>query len=610
MKSNINIFLACLFLSQTLWAAELSKDSVQLEELVVTGSKFETSKNLIPLSVSQINETEIKRSGHYNALSTISTFVPGVFITERNILGFGVAEGGSGTINMRGVGNSPNTQVLVLIDGHPQYQGIFAHPLPDAYVASDVEKIEVIRGPASVLYGSNAMAGAINFITKKQHKEGLTASAQAAYGSYNTQKYSGTIGYNKDKFSIFASGNHDRTDGIRPDTDFKISNGYIKTAYHFNNHWSATADANIAKFFANDNGPVHNPKHFDVDVLRGKAALSIDNRYGKLDGSFKFYHNFGTHILSDGFESTDQNSGLMLYQTYRISDDTKITTGIDAKLFGGKVFDPKPPIPIDTVHFVHELAGYALIYQKLFKTVDLNGGLRVEHHSIFGHAWVPMVGASVQASPNTNFKSAVSKGFRSPTVMELYLYAPNPDLKPESMMNYEIGWMQFYLNHKLRTELTMFFVDGKNVIEVDGSSMPPKRQNIGTFRNKGVEFSANYSINKQCQASANYTFLDMDKPILAAPRHQLNFNLNYQYKIFNLNTSLQHINGLYASVETPTTPEVMQHYTLLNTRLSAKVLKQLELFASAHNILNQQYEINYGYPMAGINFHGGFNFNL
>src|SRR5690554_3694903 len=172
MKSNINIFLACLFLSQTLWAAELSKDSVQLEELVVTGSKFETSKNLIPLSVSQINETEIKRSGHYNALSTISTFVPGVFITERNILGFGVAEGGSGTINMRGVGNSPNTQVLVLIDGHPQYQGIFAHPLPDAYVASDVEKIEVIRGPASVLYGSNAMAGAINFITKKQHKEG------------------------------------------------------------------------------------------------------------------------------------------------------------------------------------------------------------------------------------------------------------------------------------------------------------------------------------------------------------------------------------------------------------------------------------------------------
>lgn len=603
MQSHLKALLACLIFSQTLWAYEISEDSVQLKEIVVTGTKFETSRELVPLSVSQINETEIKRSGHYNALSIVGTYVPGVFITERNILGFGVSTGGSGIINMRGVGNSPNTQVLVLIDGHPQYQGIFAHPLPDAYVASDVEKIEVIRGPASVLYGSNAMAGAINFITKKQRKEGLSVSAQAAYGSYNTQKYTGTIGYNKNNFSIFASGNHDRTDGIRPGTDFKISNGYIKAGYRFNPHWSITADANVAKFFANDSGPVHNPAHFDVDILRGKAALSVDNRYGKLNGSFKFYHNFGKHVLSDGFQSTDQNSGLMLYQTYMISDDTKITAGMDAKMFGGTA---NSGMAANKLNLVTELAGYVLAYQKIFKIVDLNGGLRFEHHSVYGNEWVPMAGASVQASPTTNFKTSVSKGFRSPTVMDLYLYAPNPDLKPESMMNYELGWMQSYLNHKLRTELTLFLVDGKNMIEVDRNTMPPIRRNTGKFRNKGIEFSTSYNINKQWQASANYTFLDVKKPILAAPRHQVNFNLNYQYKFLNVNANLRHIHKLHVSVN----PEKTQNYTLLNMRISAKLLKQLELFASAHNILNQQYEINYGYPMPGINFHGGLNFNL
>jgi len=102
------------------FAQEAVKDSVQLEDVVVTGSKFETSRKLVPLSVSQISAENIKQSGHYNVLSTLSAYVPGVFITERNILGFGVAAGGSGAINVRGVGSSPNTQVLVLIDGHPQ----------------------------------------------------------------------------------------------------------------------------------------------------------------------------------------------------------------------------------------------------------------------------------------------------------------------------------------------------------------------------------------------------------------------------------------------------------------------------------------------------------
>lgn len=612
-KIKFVIMLLCIGLYS--YARETVKDSVQLEDVVVTGSKFETSRELIPLSVSQISADNIKQSGHYNVLSTLSAYVPGVFITERNILGFGVATGGSGSINIRGVsinngvGNYPNTQVLVLIDGHPQYQGIFGHPLPDAYVASDVEKVEVIRGPASVLYGSNAMAGAVNIITKKQQTEGLSATVNAVYGSYNTQKYAGTFGFKKDKLSLFVSANHASTDGTRENTDFKISNGYLKAAYELSRHWKITADLSMAQYEANDNGkvspPAPSPIPFHIDVLRGKAALSVENKYDKLDGAIKLYHNFGEHDLSDGFKSTDRNSGLMIYQNYRLFDQTHVTAGLDAKQYGGHAIDPKPMIPVDTTEIVYELAGYALIHQKLFEFVDLNAGLRFEHNSVFGNEWVPMVGAAARAGETTNFKASVSKGFRSPTVMELYLYAPNAALKPERMMNYELSWLQSYMANRLSTELTAFWVEGENMIQVVGGT-PPKRQNTGTFSNRGIEFAAKYRITNQFNVQANYTFLDMEKKIVAAPKHQFNINLNYQYKMVNFNVAAQHVNTLYASL----TPESIQQFTLFNTRISTKITKQLDVFLAGHNLLNQQYQINDGYPMPGINFHGGLNLKL
>lgn len=612
-KIKFVIMLLCIGLYS--YARETVKDSVQLEDVVVTGSKFEISRKLIPLSVSQISADNIKQSGHYNVLSTLSAYVPGVFITERNILGFGVATGGSGSINIRGVsinngvGNYPNTQVLVLIDGHPQYQGIFGHPLPDAYVASDVEKVEVIRGPASVLYGSNAMAGAVNIITKKQQTEGLSATINAVYGSYNTQKYAGTFGFKKDKLSLFVSANHASTDGTRENTDFKISNGYLKAAYELSRHWKITTDLSMAQYEANDNGKVSppdpSPIPFHIDVLRGKAALSVENKYDKLDGAIKLYHNFGEHDLSDGFKSTDQNSGLMIYQNYRLFDQTHVTAGLDAKQYGGHAIDPKPMIPVDTTEIVYELAGYALIHQKLFEFVDLNAGLRFEHNSVFGNEWVPMVGAAARAGETTNFKASVSKGFRSPTVMELYLYAPNAALKPERMMNYELSWLQSYMANRLSTELTAFWVEGENMIQVVGGT-PPKRQNTGTFSNRGIEFAAKYRITNQFNVQANYTFLDMEKKIVAAPKHQFNINLNYQYKMVNFNVAAQHVNTLYASL----TPESIQQFTLFNTRISTKITKQLDVFLAGHNLLNQQYQINDGYPMPGINFHGGLNLKL
>ncbi len=122
MKIKFSLVIIYILIANLVFSAT-TKDSLQLEEVVVTGSKIGISRKLIPLSVSQISKQDIESSGQMNILPALNSFVPGIFVTERNIFGFGVGTGGSGAISMRGISSSPNTDVLVLIDGHPQYQG-------------------------------------------------------------------------------------------------------------------------------------------------------------------------------------------------------------------------------------------------------------------------------------------------------------------------------------------------------------------------------------------------------------------------------------------------------------------------------------------------------
>lgn len=593
-------FVLTVALLSTMFALSqtIIKDSVVLDDLIVTGTKTEIKRQLVPLSVSQISAKEIEHTGHNNVLQTLNSFVPGIFVTERSLLGFGVAAGGSGSISIRGISSSPNTNVLVLIDGHPQYQGIFGHPLPDAYVASDIKKVEVIRGPASILYGSNAMAGVINMITKKQEKKGLSANLGASYGSYNTQKYHGNIGLKAKKIHALLSVNHDKTDGIRPNTDFEITNAYSKLGFDIGKYFKLTADANVAKYFANDNGPITNPQPFAIDILRGKAAISLDNTIGNFDGSLKIYHNYGTHNLSDGFVSFDQNSGLMLYETYRVMENTSFTLGVDIKQYGGIV--NAPTLANELNKKINEQAVYASIQQYLFNRLMLSGGVRFENNSVFGNAMIPMSGISYNFNEKSTFRASISGGFRSPTLMELYLYAPNPNLQPENMLNYEIGWLQSAFNHRLNSEVTIFKVKGNDLIQVVGG-VPPMRQNIGKFENTGVEMAINFAATRNLTMNANYSYVDFKKKVLAAPRTQINIGANLQAGAFNFNLAGQWVDNIYTRIErtTPieTIPAVVQSYFLLNARVAVKVFKTIEIHAMANNILNADYEINYGYPM-------------
>ena len=225
MRKEILFVSGFLFSSLAFAADPAEVDSlINLQGVVITANKINVNRNSVPLSISVIDREQIEASSESALLPVLSERVPGLFVTEKGITGFGVSKGAAGTVNIRGIGQG--NKVLMLFDGQPQWAGLFGHSLPDTYVASDVEKVEVIRGPGSLIYGSNAMGGVVNIITRRHTQQGRRTQARIMYGSFNTQKYMINNGYNIGKFSSFVSVNHDRTDGHRPDSKFHITNGF------------------------------------------------------------------------------------------------------------------------------------------------------------------------------------------------------------------------------------------------------------------------------------------------------------------------------------------------------------------------------------------------
>jgi iron complex outermembrane receptor protein len=304
--------------------------------------------------------------------------------------------------------------------------------------------------------------------------------------------------------------------------------------------------------------------------------------------------------LSDGFYSTDKNSGLIAFENFNILEKTNLTVGVDFKQYGGKANQGKAA---NEEKMVNELAAYSYLQQEVIQNITLSAGLRLENIPNYGNELIPLVGVTYNPITLTTFKGSVSKGFRNPTVMEMYLFVPNPDLHPERLVNYEISWLQRLFNSHLNLELTVYKAKGDNMIQVVGLYPNIKRENVGKFTNQGIELSANYIATKQLHVNANYSYLDLNAPIVSAPRQQINVNVNYQYRKYNLNVSAQHIEKLYSALSPLTTV----NYTLCNTRIAINLVKGIDLFVMANNILDQKYEINAGYPMPGFNFNGGVN---
>lgn len=616
-----------ILLHPGLFAQSAITDTIPIDEVVITSTKVEVARKNIPMTVSVVSREILEESNESALLPAISEQIPGLFVTERGITGFGVADGAAGQINLRGLGGNPNTQVLILIDGHPQFMGLMGHPLPDAYVTSDAERVEVIRGTGSILYGSNAFGGVVNIITRKQQKDGFTGSGRVMYGSYNTQKYMAAAGFKKKGFSVFSSINHDHTNGHRDSSDFSITNGYVKAGYDLNPHLKVNADFNIAGYETQDPGPIEGSVGERIDILRGKTAFSLENYYSKFEGALKFYYNFGDHDITDGWHSEDELYGLMIYQGLKLFKGNTITIGYDFMAYGGKgspittvIRDNEGNVimpPQFVLSDVNDLwvnmkdnAVYTFIQQNILSNLILNAGIRYDMNEAYGNEWIPQLGLALNVFSGTSLKASVAKGYRPPSIRELYLFPPaNEELLPERMMNYEIGWTQGWLHKKMKTELNIYLNDGDNMIILvpPAAPPPPIYKNSGTFNNKGIEFLWEYQPLENLRFHTNYSYINMKNPLPATPEHNLFLSGTYRYKKFLFNMKLQNIFNLYNQDGTGQANIIEENYNLLGVKIGYRINKYVQLFINGDNMLNQKYEINKGYPMPGITFFGGVN---
>ena len=507
MKSKLFVLLllggivpVCALRSETADSLRNGK-TYPIGEVVVTGTRHETDVRHLPMTISVVGRQKIAEGFQPSLLPTLTEQIPGLFVTGRGIMGYGVSGGAAGQMTLRGVGGGPTTGLLVLIDGHPQYMGLMGHPIADACQSMLADRVEVVRGPASVLYGSNAMGGVINIVTRRMHEDGVKTDLHAGYGSYNTLETEVANQVRAGRFTSTVTGSYNRTDGHRRNMGFEQYGGYAKLGYRIAQAWDLYADVNLTHFNARNPGSVSEPILDNRQrITRGMTSFALRNDYGWTSGTLSFFYNWGRHRINDGhspgeeplnyrFNSRDRMLGVSWYQSVALFRGNRLTVGVDWQHFGG---------------------------------------------------------------------------------------------------------------------VSVYYIDGDNMIQTVPVDGRPKNINTGRIENWGVEGDAACRINPVWAVSANYSYLHMAYPVVAAPEHKLYAGVDFSRRRWKASTGVQYVHGLYTSVK----PVAKDNFVLWNASVTFRATRWLDLFVRGENLLAQRYEINDGFPMPKATALGGMNVNF
>ena len=620
------ISLAAAF-AAVMWAADLHAgptDTInggKLNEIVVTGARSQTDVRHLPMTVTIVGRETLTEQHQQNVLPTVMQQVPGLFVTSRGMMGYGVSGGAAGGINLRGISGGAG-QLLLLIDGHPQYQGVYGHPISDSYQTLMAERVEVLRGPASVLYGSNAMGGVMNIVTRSMKTDGVKTSIDLGAGSYGTIQAEASNQVRSGKFHSTVSAQYGRSDNHRKRMGFEQFGGYVKLGYDINENWNAYVDADVTHFNASQPGSTTSPL-YDADqwITRGMVSAALENHFDNLSGALSVYTNFGRHKIDDGtadptqptqryFRSKDALTGVSFYQSTQLFEGNRITMGVDFQHIYGKAYYTSKqtgavmatPNKQSGKSYRNEIAGYLDFRQDITSWLTVDAGLRVDHHSISGTEWVPQGGIVIRPIQTGEVKLMASKGFRNPTMREMYLYPPsNTDLKPERMWNYEISW-----RHRMEYGLTyganFFYLKGDNMIQTKPVNGKPRNVNTGEIENWGFEAEVKCPVATYFNVTCNTSYLHMKNKVVASPEQSTYVSIDYHQDKWFASLGLQRIQDLYTEVGAN---ESKENFWLLNANVSYSLLKNLQLWARGDNLLAQKYEINLGYPMPRATFMAG-----
>lgn len=612
--SSIILSIGIVFLSLSpLFSLDpVAKDTIRTyhleDSVVVIAKRYQLSVKSVTNSSEILPVKEYEGVAVHSALQLADMISPQVFVLEKKVMGYGIGPNGSGNIYMRGLGGKPNTGILVLINGRPDFMAIFGHPLPDVYGLNDIEQVEVIKGPSSTIFGSNAMGGVINLVTAKPASKKVSANIQA--GSFRTFTQNLQLGteINRTRFQLYAG--HQKTAGHIDSSGFE---GWIvggKVYRPFSKNWVMNLDGKYVPFNFND--PFMGEDLADLGyygkIRRGMVDLNIEGTTGKLQNSFHLYTNLGHHRFNDGFESHDFSYGFSSYQYLKLSPESQLSFGLDALHYGGKAFNVVPPgiFPRPDLHTVNSLGGYLVGFYTPQSKISLQGGLRLQYTSLNINRVTPTAGLSVQPLNQVRLYANYNEAFRLPTLQELYLFpSSNPELEPESAKSFEFGAF-FYFWKQDFFKIALFQNDVKNIIGLLGVPPNISYQNSAEANQSGVELQLHHQPHKNINIRLSHSYINPDDLIAFNPRNQFKYWLALNFRNIGFSVFGKYVSDLYAENSQESR---LSDYFLMNLSLDYRY-RMFSLTLQLMNLLDRRYEVLMNYPAPGFHFLAGIKISL
>ena len=587
-------------------------DSLQVYDLqdtiVVVADRYKHRLKDLTNTYQIIPGKQVESISRHSALEMVDIVFPSAYMIEKMIIGYGVGVEGAGTINMRGQGGKPNTGMLILLNGHPDFMGIFGHPLPDVYGLDDVQQVEILAGPSSSVFGSQAMGGVINIKSGPDYKR--LAKVSMAAGSHKTYN----IGLNFAKMinnnGFFATIRHKHTDGHIKQSSFTSYHFQAGWQYQINPNWQISVHGRYVPYEFDD--PARKTDRAGLGayakIKRGTGEVILENSGEFVQGSTQIYGNWGHHRFYDGFESNDHSYGLSSYQHISLNSDLSFAVGGDLILYGGRAENNyiQPGIVNDEAHQLTSAGAYGLVMYNPLSNLSLKFGLRYQYNSLPLQQWAPVAGLNFSISPAIKIYANYQTGFRFPTLNELYLFPiSNPDLKEELIQSVESG-IWFYWSDLNSLRLTVFRNDVENIIQAPPPPPPIPYANSGKADQMGFEAQLTQRVLQGFDLQLSYSYLDPDHLTAYNPKHQIKIFLNYFRGRFRSTLFGRYVDHLYAKNNGNSR---LKDYAVTNLILSYD-LNPCDLNVKLLNLFDRSYYVQPGYPAPGFHFIAGFDYRF
>jgi vitamin B12 transporter len=609
-----------------------------LEETVVTATRTATPTREIASAVTVITGEEIEKSGK----SDISDVL-------RSVIAIDIARtGGQGQPTSVFIRGAKSDQTLVLIDGVEANDPIsttrsfnFANLTTD-----NIERIEIIRGPQSVLYGSDAMGGVINIITKKgKGKPSVSLSAEG--GSFDTSRETANLAGRTGKFNYSVSASRLDTNGISAasaddgnsekdgygnttlstklgyeilkDMKLELAARYVKTLSDFDNKGGAGGDDPNA---ATDSRELFFKTELGLKLFDGfweqKFGFAITDYDRNTDNPVDAAH-------PNDIQKSRFNSRLNRFNwlnVFAISDSNTLTVGFEQEEESGNsdsffkssfgpftsVFDKKTQRT--TAYFLQD---QVRLMDALFSTL----GFRVDDYGRFGKqtTWRATT-AYVLDATGTKLKATYGTGFKIPSLFQRFSSFGNESLEPEKSTGWDAGIEQSFFSGRFSSGATYFRNNFTNLIDFDTASF--KYKNVGEAETSGWELFLSARPFESLTLTANYTRTDTKdnatgEELLRRARDKFNLSAGYGFDGGgNINVSVVHTGSRFDNdfSSFPAKRIKLDAYTVVDLSGSYKVTRRISFFGRVDNLFDEGYEEVKGYGTPGVSGYAGIRLNF